>query len=245
MTLRPIPFRRRALVMSGLALLLVIVVWNIPALDILLYPFRLFVTFVHETGHGLAALATGGQFLSFQVFENGAGLATTAGGSRAVILPAGYLGAALFGALLFYIAHRVPSSRAVSLALGVGLAIITLLYTGLLSAAFSFVAFAVGMIGAGALIWLGRKADQDVNLLVLNVLAIMTGLHAVLDLFALIGSSDARLGNIRNDAAAFAAEVAPILPASVWAALWAALAVAMLGASVYLSVIRPLRRAGG
>ncbi|PJF25379.1 MAG: hypothetical protein CUN53_13085, partial [Phototrophicales bacterium] len=77
-----LPFRRRALILSGLALAAALILWNTPALDPLVYPFRLFVTFVHETGHGLAALATGGRFLGFQVFENGAGVALTAGGSR-------------------------------------------------------------------------------------------------------------------------------------------------------------------
>lgn len=240
-----LPFRRRALILSALALAAAIFLWNTPALSPIVYPFRLFVTFVHETGHGLAALATGGRFLGFQVFENGAGVALTAGGSRLLILPAGYLGAAAFGAILFYLAHTVPHSKRISVVLGVLVGIVTLLYTGLLSAQFSPIAFIVGLFMAGALIWLGRRADDDINLLALNFLAIMTGLHAVFDLIGLIGSSGAMLGNVRNDAAAFSAEVAPLIPAAVWALLWAALAVAMLGAAVYFSVIRPWLRKQG
>lgn len=240
-----LPFRRRALILSAFALAAAVILWNTPALDPLVYPFRLFVTFVHETGHGLAALLTGGRFLGFQVFENGAGVALTAGGSRLLILPAGYLGAAAFGAILFYLAHSVPHSKSISVILGVLVGIVTLLYTGLLSASFSPVAFIVGLVTAGLLIWLGRRADDDINLLALNFLAIMTGLHAVFDLIGLIGSSGARLGNVRNDAAAFSAEVAPLIPAAVWALVWAALAVAMLGAAVYFSLIRPWLRKQG
>lgn len=234
--------RRRPLLISAAAFALALILWNVPQLDFLMYPLRLFVTFIHETGHGLAAMISGGRFVSFQVFESGAGVATTVGGSRALILPAGYLGAALFGAALFYIAHTVRNSRLVSLALGVGLALVTILYTGLLTGNFSFVAFFVGLVGAGLLIWLGRRGSQDANLLVLNLLAIITGLNAVLDLLFLVGNSGVGLGQVRNDAAAFSANVAPILPGSVWAAIWALLAVLLLGAAVYYSIIRRWRR---
>lgn len=236
------PFRRRALLITAAAFALALILWNVPQLEFIMYPFRLFVTFIHETGHGLAAIISGGRFVGFQVFESGAGVATTIGGSRALILPAGYLGAALFGAALFYIAHTVRSSRLVSLALGIGLALVTILYTGLLTSNFSFVAFFVGLVGAGLLIWLGRRGSQDANMLVLNLLAIISGLNAVLDLLFLIGNSGAGLGQVRNDAAAFSADVAPILPGSVWAALWALLALLFLGAAVYYSIIRRWRR---
>src|SRR5690606_1088256 len=83
-------FRRRALIYAGIALVVVFILWNIPQLSLLLFPFRLFVTFVHEAGHGLAAILTGGRFLSFTILPNGAGFATTAGGSAALILSAGY-----------------------------------------------------------------------------------------------------------------------------------------------------------
>ena len=45
-------FNQRALLISVVAFVIVLVLWNIPALDFILYPFRLFVTFVHEAGHG-------------------------------------------------------------------------------------------------------------------------------------------------------------------------------------------------
>ena len=53
----------------GLLLLatILIVLWRIPGLGWLAYPFRLFGTFVHELSHGLAALGTGGSFRRFVV----------------------------------------------------------------------------------------------------------------------------------------------------------------------------------
>lgn len=233
MTAAPLSFRRRSLIALAIALVIAFVLWNVPLFDFILYPLRLFVTFVHEAGHGLAALATGGQIGQLQVFANGSGVASTAGGIRWVILPAGYLGAAAFGAALFFIAHRVPHSRSVSRVLGVLVAAIALLYTPFLSTA-----WLVGLgMGAG-LIVLGWKASDDLNLIVLNLLSILTALNAVFDLFGLVQNSDAGMGRVRNDAAAFSAEYAPLIPAWFWAILWAGLALAMLGAAIYYGVVR-------
>jgi hypothetical protein len=64
----------------------------------------------------------------------------------------------------------------------------------------------------------------------------------VLDLVFLISNSSAQLGDIRNDAAAFSANVVPLVPGVVWALLWAGLAVGMLGLALYYGVIRRLVR---
>ncbi len=197
--LQNLQFRQRALLWLPVAALIVFILWNTPQLSGILYPFRLFVTYIHEAGHGSMALLTGGRLLGFQVYADGSGVAMTAGGIRALILPAGYLGAALFGALLFLIANRVPHSRYISAGLGVLLIIFTVLF-GL----GSFAAILVGGLFGAALLVLARYANQTVNLLVLDVLAILTGLNAVLDLWYLTQYSDVRLGDLHNDAAAFA-----------------------------------------
>jgi len=226
-------FRQRAFVIALLAAAVVFILWNIPALSVVLYPFRLFVTFVHETGHGLAALVSGGQFEQFRIDENGSGVALTAGGSRFLILPAGYLGAALFGAVLFYLTNRVPYPRTIAAGLAVVLALITVLYTDFLS-----LAFIVGLVMAAALGLLWRFADRSLTMLALNILAIITGLNAVLDLISLTRNTNIIVGALRNDAAAFSLEVAPLVPPVVWAFLWAGIAIALLAAAVYFSLIR-------
>ncbi|HLU08958.1 MAG TPA: M50 family metallopeptidase, partial [Oceanobacillus sp.] len=90
-------------------------------------------------------------------------------------------------------------------------------------------------IALGVLAW---KAGRNLNMLVLNFLAVITGLNAVMDLVGVVNYSNARVGDVVNDAAAFSREVAPILPPVVWAVIWALLAVLILGASVYYSLIK-------
>ena len=99
--------RWSALGMAFGAFALVYIVWQFTNQDAILYPLRLLVTFVHETGHGLTAVITGGRFVRFVVYPDGSGVATTAGGSAFLVPQMGYLGAALFGALVLYAANHV------------------------------------------------------------------------------------------------------------------------------------------
>lgn len=54
---KPKNYRRHALFMTLIATIVVYILWNIPMLGIILYPLKLFTTYVHEAGHTLAALA--------------------------------------------------------------------------------------------------------------------------------------------------------------------------------------------
>lgn len=244
--LDPREFRRRALMISIVAVVLVYAIWNVTALDPLVYPFRLFVTYVHESGHSLMAQLTGGEIRGFTVNPDGTGVASTAGGTRELILPAGYLGAAFFGAVLFYLVNTVRYAQSISMALGAGLIVFSILFARPASNG-APTALLVGIAFGAVLIGIGWKANRTINMLLLNILATMTSLNAVLDLYFLTRSADVSLEvpggmAVRNDAAAFTELVTPFLPASMWAFIWAALAVMMLAISVYYSVIRPLRR---
>lgn len=228
-------FQRRTLSIVLLAAAIVFVLWNIPQLDFLLYPFRLFVTFVHEAAHSLAAEFTGGRVIEFTVYGNGTGVATTMGGNRLLILPAGYLGAAFFGALLFYLANTVPYPRKIALVVGTIIMLIALFFRA------TGIALVVGAFTGLGLVLMGIRSGIVLNVFVLNLLAIITGLNAVLDLLFLVYNDSIGLGDIHNDAAAFAA-LTPGIPAWTWALVWAILAIFMLGSAVWYSVVRPLRQ---
>jgi hypothetical protein len=237
--------RRRALTIASLAVVVVYILWNVSALEPVTYPFRLFVTYVHEAGHSLMAIITGGKVLEFTISADGSGLARTVGGSRALILPAGYVGAAFFGAALLYILNTVPRAKTISIILGGALIVFTLMFARPDDDG-NWSAIVVGLLFGTALIGLGWKANADINLLVLNVLAIMTALNAVLDVVSLIRYADVVMvsghGIARNDAAAFSEEIAHGTPPELWALVWAGVAVLMIGAAIYYSILRPIMR---
>ncbi len=233
--------RRQTLLVSAIAFVAVFLLWNQREMELLLYPLRLFVTFVHEAGHALAALISGGQVHGFTVAANGSGYAVTAGGNLALILPAGYLGAALFGSLLFLLSNRAPRYvSGIAMALGAFLIGITVLY-GRPDDSGLPIALAIG-VGFGTVILLiGAKAPRIINQLLLSILAVVTALEAVYDLkFILDGSLNGTI-NPQSDAVRFAQEITPLLPTAVIALLWAGIAVAMLGTAIYVGTIKPLQ----
>lgn len=69
-------------------------------------PLRLSTTYLHEVGHALAALLTGGVVNVITVSPNEGGAATTDGGILALILAAGYGFSGLVGALALAASQR-------------------------------------------------------------------------------------------------------------------------------------------
>src|SRR2546423_10748788 len=97
-----------------LAAALSIAFWFIPFAEILGYPFRIFVTFIHEGGHAVAALLTGNSVQSLSVAMNASGETyTTQGGvfSQMLVASAGYLGAMAFGAVLLVLIRKGVAAR--------------------------------------------------------------------------------------------------------------------------------------
>src|SRR5258708_4036376 len=93
-----------------------IALWFIPFAEILSYPFRIFVTFIHEGGHAMAALVTGNSVQSLSVAMDASGETyTTQGGmfSQMLVSSAGYLGAMTFGSLLLVLIRRAMAARIV------------------------------------------------------------------------------------------------------------------------------------
>ena len=238
----PVNERRRALVIAAVASMVLYVLWNTPMLGIVMAPLRLFVTYIHEAGHSLSAILTGGRVIGFLVSPDGSGLATTAGGNRAVVISGGYLGAALFGSLLFFIVNRFSRfDRAIAIALGVFMVIFTTRFarpdeSGAITALLLGWGFGVALIGIG---W---KAPRIMTLLVLDVLAISTALNAVLDVWFLVHFIDASRGTVSNDAVSFSQQITGgVIPATTVAGAWVASAAVMFGLAVWHGVWKPFQ----
>lgn len=76
----------------------------VPKFAVIFYPLTLIVTFMHEFGHISSALITGGEILALQINPDGSGFAVTSGGSIIITLMGGYIGSAISGNLMLYIA---------------------------------------------------------------------------------------------------------------------------------------------
>ncbi|KAL9185494.1 hypothetical protein ACHAXT_003271 [Thalassiosira profunda] len=114
------------------AIVAMVVLMNLKELSNLLYPFKIFSTWIHELSHGMAAVLVGGGISKLLIYPDTSGLAWTytngSALSRGVVASAGYTGTAVLGMvmLLFRRTHRGPTVG--TLSLGVMMLLSCLLY---------------------------------------------------------------------------------------------------------------------
>ena len=103
--------------------LLASLVLNLPFGGVLLYPFKLLATWLHELSHGLAMIVTGAGFDHIVIYRDTSGLAyadaSVEPAGQALIAAAGYMGTPLWGALLMVVTPSARSARRALLVLAV------------------------------------------------------------------------------------------------------------------------------
>lgn len=234
---------QQTLTLIGLAIVVTILMALLPGLNLINFPFRLLLTMVHELGHGLAALLTGGQFLRFEIAPSGAGLAYTTGGWRLVIIPAGYLGVALFGAILIILGRSHRASRMALAVIGGGMLLLTLRYA--MPTIFSgqiligLLTLVSGILFGVLFVWIALRASPGWIVFFLHLVAIQAGLTAFSDLFTVAGLSARFFNSPANDARSMAELT--FIPAIIWAMLWVIAAVVLIGGAIWLTWFQPDR----
>ena len=130
-----------------IATVITIALWFIPYTEYLVYPVRLFTTFIHESSHALVGFLTGGSVQSLTIASDGSGVvySVPSGFFGAMLTSsAGYLGTTAFGVLLLFLIRRVVSAKHILMACGVFIGLITLFF-GVLSPMFNIFSLQVGI----------------------------------------------------------------------------------------------------
>lgn len=174
--------------------------------NLVLYPVTLLVAFLHEFGHALGALLTGGSVESMQISADGSGYTVSRGGSRGIILIGGYLGSAALGNILFRIGARHRSITQTTLvALACAMALAGIIWFE------SFQSTALLTVFGALLFFVARKTDWDQDVLM------FLGLAAVLYII-----QDFNVGP-GSDLAMYEQTVG-VFPSRVWMYIWLGLA---------------------
>jgi hypothetical protein len=224
-----------------------VALWFIPFAEILAYPFRIFVTFIHEGGHAIAALLTGNSVLSLSVSMNGAGETyTTQGGalSQMFVSSAGYLGAMAFGAVMLVLIRRAAAARVILFISAFLILFLTFVFGFLKpifngppaswwSVPFTFIAGVLISLGLYAI---GRWTSERVALFIVSMIAVQCILNALLDLKTVFFLSSPFAPAVPNDAVNMANATG--VPAIFWSVLWIAVALGMLLLALRVYVYR-------
>ncbi|HEX7957817.1 MAG TPA: M50 family metallopeptidase [Pyrinomonadaceae bacterium] len=220
-----------------LATAISVCLWYLPYAEYLAYPFRIFVTFIHEGGHALAALVTGNSVQSLSVSADGSGLVySTDGGllSKLFVSSAGYLGAMSFGALLLWLVRLRVKGRVVLAASG-GLILLLATVFGFLAplwnlnlaALFSWsglFTLLAGLALPAGLFAAAKYLKPRAAAFLVSFLAVQCVLNAVFDLKNVFFAS--AFTDAQTDAANMAAATG--IPSLLWALFWIAVALVIL-----------------
>ena len=213
---------------------LAVLISNMPLIGMAAYPFKLFGTFVHEWCHALVAITTGGDVTKLQIHNDLSGETYTRGGWMLLIASAGYVGAAVSGALLLLAPTRFAKRTLV--AVGAGALLMPLIGglsfgtdfpadTWLWTLIFGAATLAVGM-------WVAPRLARVFQQFVAVELC-FTALNSLRDLITITVSTPARSSDALN------AQNASGIPETFWAVLWTVLAVLTIG----FALLRVVRRA--
>lgn len=206
------------LVLLIVAIVLIAAVGSLPFGSTALYPFALFVTLIHESGHAIAAIATGGSVGSLRIRSDLSGVTLVGGGMEAIVAPAGYLGATLAGAGLLVTPLRYARWAIGTLA-AVPLAALLFFHPADAFSTIWCVGFALAL---GIAAW--KLPSRWLPFLQI-FLGVEAGLNAFRDLMTLllISGTDS---HIYTDAQLMSRTL--FFPATVWAVTWAVISVLLL-----------------
>lgn len=222
-----------------------ILLWFIPFAELLTYPFRLFVTFIHEGGHAIAALLTGNSVESLSIATNASGETYTSTGgtiSQIFVASAGYLGAMTYGALLLVLIRRSVAARVVLIGSAGLIFTLTLIYglfkpvlSGIALSGVPFTLFAGILLSLG-LVAVAKFANGRLATFFVSFLAVQCILNALLDLKTVFFLSTPFAAAVPTDAVNMASATG--IPALFWTVSWIAISVGILWLTMRLYVAR-------
>jgi hypothetical protein len=209
----------------GLAIALVVgvVLLQLPYGTYPLYPWKLLGTWLHEGGHALAMLVTGTGFRGMEIYRDGSGLAHAA----SLAGPAGYLGAPIGGVIVMMGARTARGARRVLVVLGALLVI-----TAAWSIVNRFGQVALGATGVGLLV-VAAIPRPRVHTGVASFVAAQACVGALVDIRVLFRPNLVVDGQLIRDSDAHSMAVATFGTAAnwavwTWAAIWLAWSLAIL-----------------
>lgn len=194
--------------------------------SVLLTPLKVLVVYFHEASHAIAVVLTGGEVIHLKLYPGQGGEVMSRGGSRFIILSAGYLGSLLIGAVLFLLAAHSRYDRVWTGALALGILVLTLLYVRQLYA----LGFALAAVAAfGALAWWGSHRVNDIALRIVGLTSIG---YVPLDIY----SDTLARPHLYSDARMLAMTVGGTT--QMWGLIWLAASVVIAGLCIWMSLPR-------
>ncbi|KAG8715414.1 hypothetical protein FRC08_010601 [Ceratobasidium sp. 394] len=115
--LTPNDTQRVTLIIAGVYVIVIGLLWHIPFLSWIIYPFKLLTVGFHEMSHAFAGVLTCAKIHSIELDPDEGGATRMSGGLPIITLPAGYTGSCFIGACLIACGFDTSASKVACLVL--------------------------------------------------------------------------------------------------------------------------------
>ncbi|KAH9484107.1 hypothetical protein JR316_0003587 [Psilocybe cubensis] len=111
--------QRNTLIVAGIYIVVIFILWHLPYLRVIIYPFKLLTVGFHEMSHAFVGVLTCAKIYSIELDPDEGGATSMSGGVPWLTLPAGYLGSSFIGAALIACGFNTNASKVASIVLAV------------------------------------------------------------------------------------------------------------------------------
>jgi len=218
--------QRTTLIIGAVYIVAIGILWHLPYVNWIIYPFKLLTVGFHEMSHAIAGLLTCARIHSLELDPDEGGATRMSGGIPWITLPAGYLGSSFIGACLIACGFDTNASKIACLVLAVFF-LLTLWWARRNWLTWVLI---LGMAGLIVLFWfIDGGAGLRYLILFIGVMSCMYVLWDIVD------DTVARKVNA-SDASQFA-RICGCCPSQVWGVIWLLIAFVFFGLGVLVGII--------
>jgi len=218
--------QRNTLIVAGVYFIAILILWHIPVLNMIIYPFKLLTVGFHEMSHAFVGVLTCARIHSIELDPDEGGATSMSGGIPWLTLPAGYLGSSFIGACLITCGFDTNASKIASLVLA-AFFLFTLWWARKNWLTWLLI---LGMTGMIVLFWF-VAGGAALRYFVLFI-GVMSCMYVVWDV---IDDTLARKVNT-SDASEFA-RICGCCPSQVWGFIWLIIAIVFFGLGVIVGLL--------
>jgi hypothetical protein len=214
-----------------LAALFCVVVWAVPILGLVTLPLEYLNTYFHEICHAIVGTVTGGNVSGITIYGNGGGVTLISGGSQVLEDSAGYMGAALIGAVLIYVGRSQKGARVALRIMATAILISLILWVRA-----EAVGVVLGISWMLALAVMSLRMKGEPLIFAAQFVGLQLCLQSFQSLWYLVHIS--AFQTMHNDAELM--QQATYIPQVVWAVLWAGFGIAATFVSLKAAWTHPV-----
>ncbi|KAJ3334064.1 hypothetical protein HDU76_011588 [Blyttiomyces sp. JEL0837] len=218
--------------LAGFAVAITIL-WHVPILKHILWPFKVFTVALHEFGHASVGLCTGARVQSITLDPDEGGLTKMLGGNMYLSLPAGYLSSSFWGALMIFCGFNVIASKVVIVVVGICMLITLFVAKNWLARVIT-----IGFIVLMGVLWYVDDVylkDSDTLLrYVVLFLGVMSSLYSVWDII-----EDLVIRKVNESDASHFSRICchGCLAPQAWGVIWFIISILFIAAGVIAALV--------